>query len=437
MSSLVEVPMKNLNWIDDINAEVRDSEFLSFVQGPTPFVQLSPLTSITISECSFFNVSQKKVNVKTCLPFSYMNPDKRCVMDSVNCVSVQNPYLGCIVDGATSAFICCNSSFLSCEAVTTRTNFSTGFKEINDTTFSFKSSEILYGGAICLTGDASLTTARCLFENCSLTKSGSRAAAVRNEGSGKLMCENTVFQNCSAKTASGAFDIRGTGELEVSFSNFVQCFAGEGVGAVEIYKQLSCLLTECNFLLNEANGGFAGALNCYVIEHDFSVVSCLFNSNRAKTYAGAIRFDHSQVYGITATLSDCIFINNTANEGNDIYAHETWTGKLNLVASRLFSTSNQPRTIFAWATAEETSHYVIDPPNSQNKIMITTNGYDWDNCGRSDFDEFNCLTMKKGIERAKIESMSFEIKEGLFPSGQIDIGSSNVIGSGSGTSMTA
>ncbi|KAH7829650.1 uncharacterized protein MONOS_62 [Monocercomonoides exilis] len=45
--------------------------------------------------------------------------------------------------------------------------------------------------------------------------------------------------------------------------------------------------------------------------------------------------------------------------------------------------------------------------------------------------------MKKGIERAKIESMSFEIKEGLFPSGQIDIGSSNVIGSGSGTSMTS
>eukprot|EP00770_Monocercomonoides_exilis_P008749 MONOS_8705.1-p1 / transcript=MONOS_8705.1 / gene=MONOS_8705 / organism=Monocercomonoides_exilis_PA203 / gene_product=unspecified product / transcript_product=unspecified product / location=Mono_scaffold00335:29375-36068(+) / protein_length=2196 / sequence_SO=supercontig / SO=protein_coding / is_pseudo=false len=233
-------------------------------------------------------------------------------MDSVNCISVQNPYLGCIVDGATSVFICCNSSFLSCEAVTTRTNFSTGFKEFNDTSFSFKSAEILNGGAICLTGDASLTTAR-----------------------------------------------------------------------------------------------------------------------------WAIRFDHSQVYSITATLSDCIFINNTANEGNDIYAHETWTGKLNLVASRLFSTSNQPRTIFAWATAEETSHYVIDPPNSQNKIMITTNGYDWDNCGRSDFDEFNCLTMKKGIERAKIESMSFEIKEGLFPSGQIDIGSSNVIGSGSGASMTS
>ncbi|KAH7816982.1 uncharacterized protein MONOS_18178 [Monocercomonoides exilis] len=173
------------------------------------------------------------------------------------------------------------------------------------------------------------------------------------------------------------------------------------------------------------------------MEHDFSVVSCFFKSNSAKTNAGAIRFDHSQVYSITATLSDCIFINNTANEGNDIYAHETWTGKLNLVASRLFSTSNQPRTIFAWATAEETSHYVIDPPNSQNKIMITTNGYDWDNCGRSDFDEFNCLTMKKGIERAKIESMSFEIKEGLFPSGQIDIGSSNVIGSGSGASMTS
>ncbi|KAH7821857.1 uncharacterized protein MONOS_2803 [Monocercomonoides exilis] len=226
-----------------------------------------------------------------------------------------------------------------------------------------------------------------------------------------------------------------SGRVKVVF--FVNAPFREGIGAVEINKQTSCFIKESIFLMNEAKGGYSGALNCYVIEHDFSVVSCVFKSNRAKIDAGAIRFDHSQVYSITATLSDCIFINNTANEGNDIYAHETWTGKLNLVASRLFSTSNQPRTTFAWATAEETSHYVIDPPNNQNKIMIATNGYDWNNCGRSDFDEFNCLTIKKGIERAKIESMSFEIKEGLFPSGQIDIGSSNVIGSGSGTSMTS
>ncbi|KAH7831941.1 uncharacterized protein MONOS_13906 [Monocercomonoides exilis] len=36
-----------------------------------------------------------------------------------------------------------------------------------------------------------------------------------------------------------------------------------------------------------------------------------------------------------------------------------------------------------------------------------------------------------------MESMSFEIKEGLFPSGEIDIGSSNVIGNGSGTLLTS
>ncbi|KAH7822822.1 uncharacterized protein MONOS_8259 [Monocercomonoides exilis] len=124
-------------------------------------------------------------------------------------------------------------------------------------------------------------------------------------------------------------------------------------------------------------------------------------------------------------------------DGNDIQADISWKGKLNLVTTNVLSISAQPRTKFAWASAEETLHYVIDPPNNNNKIIIAANGYDWDNCGRSDFDEFNCLTMKKGTERAKLESMSFEIKEGLFPSGQIDIGSSNVIGSGSGTSMTS
>ncbi|KAH7817249.1 uncharacterized protein MONOS_3725 [Monocercomonoides exilis] len=435
--SLVEVPSKSMDRIDEVDAEVHNSEFSSFVQGSSPFLQISPLTSITISECCFFNVSQRKVNAKSCPSSSYLNPDKRCELNCMNCIAVQNPYLGCIVDGATSAFICCNSSFLSCEAVTTRTNFSTGSKEFNDTTFMVKSAEELDGGAIYLIGDATLTTKRCSFESCSLAHSNARAGAVGTDGEGSWLCENTSFQNCTVTYAAAAFDLMGKESFEISLSNLSHCSSGDGLGGGEIRRCLTCLITNCIFQCNEAKRRYAGALNCYIMEHNFSVVSCLFKSNRACTNGGAIRFDHSQVYSITATLSDCIFINNSAGEGNDIYANISWNGKLNLVASRLFSTSNQPRTTFAWATAEETSHYVLDPPIIQDKIIIAPNGEDWDNCGRSDFDEFNCLTMKKGIERAKIESMSFEIKEGLFPSGQIDIGSSNVIGSGSGMLLTS
>ncbi|KAH7815561.1 uncharacterized protein MONOS_18303 [Monocercomonoides exilis] len=415
---------------------VSSSDFRDLVQCHGSFLPSSPSTSVAVRQCEFVNMTQMHEPFRLVESGTAGAPDKNCIMDSINCRQVQNPFMGCVVDGASCPLFCFNSSFMECSAESERHTFDTEEKLFEDTTFSYQSSSEISGGAILLSGNATLTLKNCLFESCRLTGSSSRAAAVRNEGTGTWTSENTTFHLCSAYEASGAFDSRGTNSLIMEKCKFVEC-ESRGHGAGELYNHIRCEISECDFLNNQATNHYSGALNIYRMTNDFSLLSCHFLSNRAKTNGGAIRFDRSQEETLTSTILYCVFFNNSAGtQGNDIYVNGSWNGKLTLTMSECYSLSEQPRTVFEWANPDETKEYLKDPLSTLSVIVVAVNGFDWDGCGKSEQDSFNCLTVKQGVKRAAEESMEMRIKEGEFVSGEVEVRGGNVTGRGEGKEAT-
>eukprot|EP00770_Monocercomonoides_exilis_P016472 MONOS_16440.1-p1 / transcript=MONOS_16440.1 / gene=MONOS_16440 / organism=Monocercomonoides_exilis_PA203 / gene_product=unspecified product / transcript_product=unspecified product / location=Mono_scaffold01741:573-6221(+) / protein_length=1298 / sequence_SO=supercontig / SO=protein_coding / is_pseudo=false len=348
---------------------VSSSDFRDLVQCHGSFLPSSPSTSVAVRQCEFVNMTQMHIPQRPVESGTAGRPDKDCTIDSMNCRQVQNPFMGCVVDGASSPLSCFNSSFMECTADTKRHTFDTEEKLFEDTMFSFQSSSEISGGAIFLSGNATLTLKNCLFESCRLTGSSSRAAAVRNEGTGTWTSENTTFHFCSAFEDSGAFDSRGTNSLIMNKCKFIKC-ESYGLGAGELYNHDTCEL------------------------------------------------------------------NDAGTQGNDIHVNGSWNGKLTLTMSECYSLSEQPRTVFEWKDPEETKEYLKDPLNTLSVIVVAANGFDWDGCGKSEQDSFNCLTVKQGVKRAAEESMEMRIKEGEFVSGEVEVRGGNVTGRGEGKEAT-
>ena len=148
-------------------------------------------------------------------------------------------------------------------------------------------------GAICIKSGGDLNIRNCEFIN---TTSSKNAGAIladitgKTRGSGDVTILDTVFRDTSSGFG-GAF-IQFGGNFEMNNTEFINNHATYNGGSVYISYVDEAEINDCNFTSNGVD----------IIEG-------------YPTYGGAMVIDMSKI-----TINNCRFVNNTASEGNAIYA---------------------------------------------------------------------------------------------------------------------
>ena len=145
--------------------------------------------------------------------------------------------------------------------------------------------------------------------------------------------ENSNFVNNTANDRGGAINmVSGT----VTYSNFANNKASRIGGAVYVYR--TGIVTNCDFTNNYAPSG--GAI--YVYQNITEIIGSRFTNNAANS-GGAIYWNNSA----DGVVSGCIFVNNTAENGNGIiHFHNNDRGTNLTVNNNVFLNNNNGYEIY-------------------------------------------------------------------------------------------
>ncbi|KAH7819309.1 uncharacterized protein MONOS_14879 [Monocercomonoides exilis] len=435
---MITAPTEIKEKSSDFIFSVISSSFSSFMQFDVPFLMDAIHAPLSVSRCSFVNVSHSSVN-NNYLSSNYCIQRQKQELNSIECLSVQNPYSGCIVNRASSAFFCFNSSFLSSSTLyDSRQSFDNGSSVFDNSQFSVVSSETTNGGAIYLSGTAALSTSNCLFANCRLSHASSQAAAVFHSSTGNWICEFTKFENCSAQLSSGAFAVEANSLFVMHGCTVSNCSSSKSVGAGEISSFSECTLEDCKINLCKAIDGLAGALKFHFMSSTLTISFSLFEQNTAGTFGGALHFSSFEGEVQNANMKNCLFLSNSANEGNDMYAVERFAEYVVLTRNEVFSMSEEPRSVFAGMSSEDILNKIEDPfavKADSSPIHVSERGNDWEGCGSEESVTCNCRTLKKGIERSNELGKMFLLLSGTYTTEQIVVLNGSISGSGQNPSQ--
>ncbi|MBR6024093.1 MAG: hypothetical protein IK044_03905 [Methanobrevibacter sp.] len=188
---------------------------------------------------------------------------------------------------------------------------------IDNTVFSNTTSE--YATAIFT--ESNMTIENCKFINLTAVKTAGAIAFKSSENIYIKSCE--FIDTISYKNGGAVYaDInggRGNSNRNVTILDtlFENAYSEFGGAYVQLGGQL---LMNNSYFLNNHNTYNGGAV--FISDTNSKITNCTFDSNGGisdeySSYGGAMYCDNS-----TLVLSDCLFVNNTADSGNAIYAYD-------------------------------------------------------------------------------------------------------------------
>ncbi|MCP4573882.1 MAG: right-handed parallel beta-helix repeat-containing protein [bacterium] len=193
------------------------------------------------------------------------------------------------------------------------------------------------GGAVLMTGAAVMKIADCIFRDNHAESSGGAIDREWQSDHGILggpVIERCLFEGNSA-SSGGACAIYAYTEPRISDSEFRLNTAGSGGGAVVLGFEVRGLIEQSDFVDN-VSSGIGGALDVSM-EQQSVIVACLFLRNSADqggAVANGLGFSKksspeagNRADKSYADFSDCVFQENTANEGGVYYGwYKTFNG---------------------------------------------------------------------------------------------------------------
>jgi hypothetical protein len=204
------------------------------------------------------------------------------------------------------------------------------------------------GGGLCY---AATPTPRTLISECEFV------ANVAREGGGAVAdvdLANCVFRGNRSTSWGGGLALRGSGDLKVSGSEFLDNRSEHHGGAVsfDIFAfQPRCRFVNCSFEGNSA--ARSGAVAMVVGWVTFS--GCLMAWNNAEGWGGAIEVVGSWELGAYATLTGCTLVHNSPSA---VFADSDLSGEATVVSDRsVFAYSAGPawqgNRYYGWVTCTD------------------------------------------------------------------------------------
>ena len=227
------------------------------------------------------------------------------------------------------------------------------------------------------------------------------APAIRMEISKALTVLNSKFINLTASISSGAIHVKSGGVIYIRNCEFTNTTSSKNAGAIlaDIVGDKNLLqgnVTILNTVFRNTASGFGGAFiqfggkliinntefinnhatynggSVYISYVDYAEVNeCNFTSNGVDiiegypTYGGAMVIDMS-----TITINHSRFINNTASEGNAIYAYDSSYA----ISNSIFENNTNPICTFfdKQSSINETNIFINDNNISLNNTFYAT-----------------------------------------------------------------
>eukprot|EP00770_Monocercomonoides_exilis_P016434 MONOS_16397.1-p1 / transcript=MONOS_16397.1 / gene=MONOS_16397 / organism=Monocercomonoides_exilis_PA203 / gene_product=unspecified product / transcript_product=unspecified product / location=Mono_scaffold01702:1529-5121(+) / protein_length=1197 / sequence_SO=supercontig / SO=protein_coding / is_pseudo=false len=329
---------------------------------------------------------------------------------------VENGDSGMLYDGYHTQECCfvMNTSFERCEqnVNSTRQENSTGDVILEDSIFTVHTIGS-YGGAVCITGNATLSILRTTFRNCSLesTLPDSYGGAVYATGTGFINMMNSSVINCSVEETGGSYcagvyiTTKAAGTVYVTSSIFAENTGGHYSGLFSSAVSDALFIGSCTFLNNCANPRYGGCLVVWnAISLNQAITNCSLANNSAHYYGGAMIFKGNKNTVKPVKLRFLLFENNscTLGNGHDVAFrtdHET------LYAANDFatcsSTSAEPRvwhcfTPNEWTCPINESRPSWIPNTIRGEINVNPTKEDQIHCGTM---EDECKTIGYGVTK--------------------------------------
>ena len=179
-----------------------------------------------------------------------------------------------------------------------------------------------YGGAVYMQQNASPSFTGCMFINNTASRGGGGISIANSTP----MFTDCTFSNNSA-SRGGAIHSDNSSEMLVGCTFDGNVATGdrkaEGIGgAWQIFGNGNPILTDCTFVNNTAEGN-GGAINRRNSTGSLTLIGCVFSSNQASD-GGAIHIDEKLGEVPTLQLLDCSFDGNSAgSRGGSVSIEET------------------------------------------------------------------------------------------------------------------
>ena len=203
-----------------------------------------------------------------------------------------------------------------------------------------------------------------VFENCSFNENSTEPG---DNGGGVLVASSTAYPSVSFRDCSftkneagkgGALYAGGVSTVSASGCDFSSNISDDG-GAFYVMSTPSVSMSNCTFSSNQ--GGFGGAATFEQDGGYFAFTNCVFASNTATNYGGAVSCgrsnfpngsDGSYKRGLYGEFYGCTFTNNVAREGGGALFHRDNTSTRNSGTPLVLRNS-----LFAYNSVSTPGHY--------------------------------------------------------------------------------
>ncbi|KAH7823971.1 uncharacterized protein MONOS_5178 [Monocercomonoides exilis] len=332
------------------------------VNSMNPFLSAENMESVAVDECHFENITHKPDAMRR----KGLAEEREFVGNGIGMIEVESSSFfnvvdadcGCIFDGYHTFhhYLSFNCSFIAsrAQANNTRQVNSSGNVVLRDSLFTVVS-EVYEGGAVLITGNATLTIERTTFLNCkcAFLKNDFGGGAISATGTGFISIANSSFKNNSCVSLYGGairIYMKSAGDVSITDSTFIEN-EGPHFGAFEIIEQASTTIVDsCTFYRNKAKTYYGGSISFGRIFCNNSLLSnCSFKESSSAMYAGAIFISRNATIAYPTEIRFLFFDQNTCrnNKGTDIAIRSsnlTFYNANNF--STCFSTSLEKRIVF-------------------------------------------------------------------------------------------
>ena len=207
---------------------------------------------------------------------------------------------------------------------------------IENCTFNNTRNNNTIGGAILITRTNYTSINNCNFSNIANGHSG---GAIDFYGSGTNFYNNVVncnFYNISGSNG-GAIEYY-TANSTVKNCTFDKCYANTGDssfgGAIALFQGCPYNnITDCNFTNCKSKSNYGGAIA--IQSGEFCLIDNCYFENCTASNGGAI-----QSQSVNSTISNCIFINNSANLTNGLGGALRFNGQYGRIENCIFTNNN-------------------------------------------------------------------------------------------------
>ncbi|KAH7829845.1 uncharacterized protein MONOS_14288 [Monocercomonoides exilis] len=405
------------------------SMFSSFeVFGSGPFLSSSCLSSVSVSDALFQNITLQKTMRKY---NKGIGRSERVLVESTMMIGCESPYSGGILSPAKISFRCNNSSFLKCYTTYhERQPFSEGENEFNDDTFNVQSDET--GGALFGNKNASIILHSCLFIQCS-SKTDTGAVSMFSS-TGKFVSEKCIVNECSAPGETGGFKLNYIDSGVIFATSITNCSSQSKT----CFYWASCKVNPCHvvscFFDNASSSSYASVTYFWHVSTSILISNCLMQNCRSEGFAPCILFSEEETSDMPSiNIKYCLFHNNTAE--NSVYGHDIhlwdyqqWKEIEENNISDCFSSSESPRITrcddgdYKCTEISDLSSWLSDYENNHQITADYSVGIDYEQCGFAPL----CRSIKYSLERTTSNSnKTLILRPSVFQEEQISIASNN------------